>query len=142
MPWLFKDPIVTMAWLNFDHARSNSKNSLKRSNYPKLFFFSKNTYKIFMYLSAPFILQNFKKYRRHDPELSGEAFFGPKMAYLSWTKLIWWKPFLLLSSTYWPFSLCKILKKFLKRIQSYEDAPFLGQKWSVCPKQNFFGKNY
>ena len=27
-------------------------------------------------------------------------------------------------------------KKFLQWIQSYEDAPFLGPKWSICP--NFF----
>ena len=32
------------------------------------------------------------------------------------------------------------LKKFLQRIQSYEDAPFLGPKWSICPKQIFFWK--
>ena len=32
------------------------------------------------------------------------------------------------------------LKKFLQRIQSYEDAPFWGPKWSICPKQIFFGK--
>ena len=31
------------------------------------------------------------------------------------------------------------LNKFLQRIQSYEDAPFLGPKWSICPKF-FFGK--
>ena len=33
------------------------------------------------------------------------------------------------------------LKKFLQQIQSYEDAPFLGPKWSICPKQ-FFLENY
>ena len=38
------------------------------------------------------------------------------------------KPLLLLSSTYWPFSLCKTLKKFLQRIESYGDASFLGPK--------------
>ena len=32
------------------------------------------------------------------------------------------------------------LKKFLQQIQSYEDVPFLGPKWSICPKQIFFGK--
>ena len=32
------------------------------------------------------------------------------------------------------------LKKFLQWIQSYEDAPFLGPKWSICPKQIFFWK--
>ena len=29
------------------------------------------------------------------------------------------------------------LKKFVQWIQSYEDAPFLGPKWSICPKQKF-----
>ena len=31
-------------------------------------------------------------------------------------------------------------KKFLKQIQSYEDAPSSGTKWFICPKQNFFWK--
>ena len=31
------------------------------------------------------------------------------------------------------------LKKFLQQIQSYEDAPFLSPKQSICPKLNFFG---
>ena len=31
-------------------------------------------------------------------------------------------------------------KKFLQRIQSYEDAPFLGPNWSFCPKQFFLGE--
>ena len=26
------------------------------------------------------------------------------------------------------------LKKFLQRMQNYGDAPFLGPKWSICPK--------
>ena len=90
-----------------------------------------------MYLLAPFILQNFKKILRADPELWGCAIFGPKMAHLSWTKFFWYKPLLLLSSTYWPFSLCKIKKKILQQIQSYEDAPFLRPKWSICPKEKF-----
>ena len=52
----------------------------------------------------------------------------------------WYKPLLLRSSTYWPFSLCKIQENFLQRIQNYEDVPFWGPKWSICLKQNFFGK--
>ena len=32
------------------------------------------------------------------------------------------------------------LKRFLLQIQSSEDAPFFGPKWSICPKQFFFGK--
>ena len=57
---------------------------LKRSNRPKWNFFLKNN-KIFMYLLAPFILQNFKRILRVDPELSGCAIFGHKIAHLSWT---------------------------------------------------------
>ena len=33
------------------------------------------------------------------------------MAHLPWTSFFWYKPLLILSSTYWPFSLCKIKKK-------------------------------
>ena len=87
-----------------------------------------------MYLLAPFILQNFKKILRADPELWGCAIFGPKMAHLSWTNFFWYKPLLLLSSTYWPFSLCKILKIFTV------DPQLWGCEWSFCPKQFFFWK--
>ena len=107
---------------------------LKRSNCPKWNFFSKNN-TIFMYLLVPVILQNFKRILRADPELSACAIFGQKMAHLSWTIFFWYKPLLLLSSTCWPFSLCKIYKKFLQPIQSCEDAPFLGPKWFIYPKQ-------
>ena len=46
------------------------------------------------------------------------------------------------SCTYWPISVCKILKKFLGPIQSYEDVPSWGPKWPICPKQIFFGTNH
>ena len=65
---------------------------------------------MFMYLlahSAKF--KNLKKNLRANPELWGCAIFGTKMAHLSWTNIFWYKQ-LLLSSTYWPFSLFKILK--------------------------------
>ena len=32
-----------------------------------------------------------------------------------------------------PFHCSKFLKKFIQRIQSYEDGSFLGPKWSICP---------
>ena len=44
--------------------------------------------------------------------------------------------------TYQPLSLCKIKKKILEPIQSYEDMPFSGRKWPICPEQNFLGKNH
>ena len=42
------------------------------------------------------------------------------------------------SCTYQPLSFCKILKKFLESIQSYEGMPFLSPKWPTCPEKNFF----
>ena len=33
-------------------------------------------------------------------------------------------------------------KKLLESIQSYEDVPFSGQKWPICPEQIFFGTNH
>ena len=102
-----------------------------------IFFSQKTTNKIFMYLLSPFIVQNFKKVLRADPELWDVPFLGPKWPICP-ENFFWYKPLLLLSSTYWPFSLCKIEKKILQLIQSYEDAPFWGPKWSICPDQFFF----
>ena len=48
----------------------------------------------------------------------------------------------LLHAPFMPLSFCKILKKFLQQILSYEDVPFLGQKWPTCPEKKFFGTNY
>ena len=45
------------------------------------------------------------------------------------------------SCTYWPLSFCKILKKFLGPIQSYEDVPFSGPKWPICQEQNSLIQN-
>ena len=44
--------------------------------------------------------------------------------------------------TYLPLSFCKILKKFLEQIQSYEDVPFSGPRWPICQEQIFFGINH
>ena len=93
-----------------------------------------------MYLLAPFILQNFKKIIGANPELWECATFGPKMAHLSWTG------FFLVQTIIIAFIYLLALFdraefiKFLQRIKSYEDAPFLGPKWSMCPKQLFFKK--
>ena len=59
---------------------------------------------------------------------------------LALNKKILVKPLILLSSTYWPYSLCKITKKFLEQFQSYEGAPFLCPKGLIFPKQDFLGK--
>ena len=41
------------------------------------------------------------------------------------------------SCTYWPLSFCKIWKKLLGLIQSYEDVPFSGPKWPICDDFSF-----
>ena len=46
------------------------------------------------------------------------------------------------SCTYWPLSFCKILKKFLDLMQSFEDVASSGPKWPICPEQNFFDTNH
>ena len=149
MSWLFKDPINS-GLAHSDHAQSNGKKwpqNLKDQIAPNEFFSRKTTNKIFMYLLAPFILQNFQKILRTDPELWGCAIFGPKMAHLSWTKKFWYKSLLLLLSTSGPLSFTvQSLKKFLQQIQSYKDVPFLAQngpnKTNFCPKQKAFLGDY
>ena len=47
----------------------------------KYFFLEKTIKIIFICLSAPFIVQNFKKILTADPELWGCTIFGPKMTH-------------------------------------------------------------
>ena len=98
-----------------------------------------------MHLLAPFILQNSEKVLRANPELQGCAIFEPKMSirpeqfFLVQTIIITF-----IYHYYYfhhlPFHCTKLKKKFLRWIQSYVDAPFLGPKWSICHKQIFFWK--
>ena len=77
MSWLFKDPINSDL-AQFDPTQSNSKKWPKGLKYQIArndFFSQKITNKIFMYLLAPFILQNFKKILRVNPELRGCTIF-------------------------------------------------------------------
>ena len=89
MPWFFKDPIVTVTWLNPDHAQLNSKKWPNMIKLPQMNFFLE-------------------------------------------------KQLIKYSCTY--VSFCKIFKKILEPIQSYEDVPFLGPKWPICPEQFFLVK--
>ena len=51
-----------------------------------------------------------------------------------------WKTTNKFSCTYWPFSLCKILKNFLGPIQSFEMCHFWTQNSQFVPNKIFFGK--
>ena len=64
------------------------------------------------------------------------------MAHLSWTEFFWYKSQTIIITFIYLLALLTVqnLKKILTAIQSYEDAPFLGPTWSICPKQNFFWK--
>ena len=92
----------------------------------------------FIYLLALGIVQNSKKILATDPELWECIFFGPKMVHL---------PQIFLGKNYYHFHLpigpfdCRIFKKFLQRIKSYDDPPFLVPKWPICPNENFFKKH-
>ena len=62
------------------------------------------------------------------------------MAHLSWTKFFWVQTIIITFIYQLALFIMQNLKKFLQQIHSCEDAPFLGPKWSICPKQIFLGK--
>ena len=114
----------------------------KKIKLPQMnFFCRKTTNKISMYLFAPFFLQNFKKTLWIDPELCGCAIFGSKMAHLPLTISFWYKPLLFLWSTYWFFSLCKILKNSYSRSRDMTMRHFCAQNGPFAPN-NVFLENY
>ena len=92
-----------------------------------------------MYLLATFILQNLKKILRADPELWGCAIFRVQNGPFVLNKFFWYKPLLLLSSNYWPFSLCKILKNSC-RSRVMRMCRFWVQNGPFAPNNIFFWK--
>ena len=67
--------------------------------------------------------------------------FRIKMAHLSWKKFFWYKPLLLLSSTYWPFSLRKI-QKILTVDPELWQCTIFGSKMLHLSQTNLSLKNY
>ena len=96
--------------------------------------FLKNN-KIFMYLSARFTLQKFKIIVRADPY---RPFLGTKWPICP-EQFFWHKPLLLLSSTCWPFLLCKIYKKLLQPTKLW-GCPIFGPKMVHLPQAILLGK--
>ena len=74
-----------------------------------------------MYLLAPFIPQNFQKFQSYEDV----PFLDPK----------WPTPLLLLSSTYWPFSLCKIFKNSYSRSRVMRMHHFGAQNGPFAPNK-------
>ena len=142
MPWLFKDPIVTAAWLNFDHVQSNSKKMVY--NYqiaPNEIFSWYTTNKIFMYLLDPFILQNFKKFLEPIQSYEDVPFSGPK-----W--LTCPEQFFFCTNHYYYFHLfidpfhCAKFKKILTADPELWGCTIFGPKMVYLSQTIFFGKKY
>ena len=97
------------------------------------FFLKKSLIKLKCTISPIYCAKFLKKLLAPIQSFEDVPFLGPKCPICPNKKSLV-KPLILLWSTYWPLSVCKILKK-LEWIQSYEDRPFWGPKWSICPKQ-------
>ena len=121
-----------MAWLNLTMPNQTVKNC------PKWNFSRKTTNKIFMYLLAPFILQNLKKILRADPELWGYAIFRPRMAHLSLTIFFGTNHYYYFHLSIGPFHCAKFKNSYSG--SNVKDVSFLCPKWSICPKQKIFWK--
>ena len=92
----------------------------------QIFFWEKKYYHFHVPIGPVHSAKNFKNFL--DPIQSYEdvPFLGPKFPNLSWSVFFWNKPLLLLSSTYWRFSLGKILKEFLQQMRHFwaQRGPF------------------
>ena len=101
----------------------------KKIKLPQMNYFLKKQIKFswtYSFHSAPFILQNFKNVPQFPFFLNKNVLVQNIITFIYLLALF----------------LVQNFKKFLQRIQSHEDAPFWGPKWSICPKQNFFLENY
>ena len=127
-----------MAWLNKTMPNQTVKNGLKAKKIATNKFFSrKTTNEIFMYLLAPFILQNLQKIKSYEdvPFQAQNGTFALNKIFLVQTIII---TFVYLLALF----IVENLKKFLQQIQSYEDAPFFGPKIVYLPQTIFFLENY
>ena len=62
------------------------------------------------------------------------------MAYLPQMKSFFRNTITMISMYLLATFIMKNFKKSSEQIQSYDDAPFLGPKWSVFPERKFFQK--
>ena len=96
----------------------------------------------FIYLLAFFIVQNFKKILTANRVMTMRHFWAKNGSFALKKSFFWKKLLISFSSTYWPLSFCKIFKKFLEPIQSYEDVPFSGPKYPNLSWTKYFGTNH
>ena len=91
-----------------------------------------------MYLLAPFIQQNFQKILRADPRVMRTCHFRTQNGPFVLNKIFLVQTIINTFIYLLAYSIMQNLKKSLQRIQSYEDAQFLGPKWPISPNENFF----
>ena len=164
-PWLFKDPINS-GLARFDHGQWNWKNGLKdiapifhskrflknsqswlwvirmchfrAQNGPfflnKIFFSTNHCYYFHLPIGL-FHCAKFKKILKVDAEM--HHFWVQNGLH---APICFWKINIFLIHLLAPFT-AENFQKFFLRIQSYEDAQFLGPKWPVSPNENFFRKS-
>ena len=102
--------------------------------------FGTNHYYYFHLPIYPFHCAKFKKIPTTNPELWGCTILGPKMVHLPPQKNFFGKIItIILIYLLAPF-IVQNFKEFFQRIQSYEDAQFLGLKWPISPNENFSPK--
>ena len=141
MSWMFKDPIVKVAWFNFDCDHWNRKNWPKKIKFPQMNFFLQKQLITFSCTYYPLsFCKILKKFFQPIQSYVDVPFLGPKWPICLEQFFLGKKLLISFSSTYWPLSLCTISKTFLQQIQSYKDVPFMDLKWPICLNQNFFQK--
>ena len=91
-----------------------------------------------MYLLAPFIVQSlFKKSYSWFRVVRISTIFTTKMAHLSWTKFFLVQTIVITFIYLLALFIVQNLKKFLQRVQNFDDALFFGPKRSIWLKQTF-----
>ena len=123
---------LTVAWL----ISTMPNRTVKDQTAPNDFFYRKTTNKIFMYLLALFILQNFKKV----PELRGCAIFRSKMDYWSWTKFFLVQTIIITFIYLLALFIGQNFKKILTADPELWGCAIFRPKMVYLPKTKFFGK--
>ena len=113
---------------------------LKRSNCTKCFFLKKQLKKFWCTYWLLSFCKISKKFLGAIQIYENVLFLGPQLAHLPCTNFFWYKPLLLLSSIYWPFLLCKILKNSYSRSRVMRMHHFWAQNGPFAPNKFCFWK--
>ena len=94
-----------------------------------------------MFLLAPFILQSFfKKIMELIQSYEDKHHFWDQNSPFVLNKFFLVQTIVITFIYLLALFIVQKLKKFLQRIQNYDDALFLAPKWPICLSENFFRK--